>query len=128
MGIRLLGNAENHFMLLDGDLLKSFVRFVISNPPKALPNNIVADDKTYWDYALNLCLQCLAALTIAPDPDVSGTISWKDIISGAETSLSDKDKKLPGRFQKLSKEMTRKRPVSNTTSFLSCLKEFIGEM
>merc|ERR1712194_551512 len=125
--IRLLGNAENHSMLLDGNLLKAFVRFVISNPPKALPNDIFADNKTYWDYALNQCLQCLAALTVAPDPDVSGIITWKEIISGAECSFSQKDKKLSDRFQKLSQEMARKRPVSQSTSFLSCLKFFISE-
>merc|ERR1711957_968124 len=62
--IRLLGSAENHMLLFNTQLLGSFIKFVLVNPPKALPNDIVAENKAYWECALNQCLQCLAALTI----------------------------------------------------------------
>jgi len=123
--VRLLGSAENSVLLLNSALLNSFIKFAMTNPPKVLPKDILGENKTYWDCALNQCLQCVAVLTIEPYPDVNNFTSWKEIISGAESVPTEN--KLSGRFQKLSIEMARKRPPSQAASFSSCLRVFIED-
>jgi len=125
--IRLLGSAENHMLLFNTQLLGSFIKFILVNPPKALPNDIVAENKAYWECALNQCLQCLAALTIEAGVDDSNNISWIEVISGAESAMTQNNK-LTGRFQKLSLEMARKRPTSQAVTFSSCLKAFTEDL
>jgi len=124
--LRLLGSVENYFMLLNAPLLNSFIKFVMVNPPKVLISDIVAENKTYWECAFNQCLQCLAVLTMESGPDASNTLSWEEVISSAESALTEN--KLTGRFQKLSLEMARKRPASQKASFLSCLRVFTNEL
>lgn len=124
--IRLLGSTENHGLLLNTPLLNSFIKFVMVNPPKVLLSDIVAENKTYWECALNQCLQCLAVLTMEPSPDASDTLSWEEVISGAESTLTEN--KLTGRIQKLSLEMARKRPASQSASFLNCLRTFTDDL
>jgi len=123
--VRLLGSVENIVLLLNTSLLNSFVKFTMINPPKVLPNDIHGENKAYWDCALNQCLQCLAVLTIEPYPDVDSGTSWKEIVSSAESVPTEN--KLSGRFQQLSIEMARKRPASQATTFISCLKVFIDD-
>jgi len=121
--VRLLGCAQNQTALLNLELLSSFVKFIIVNPPKVIQDQIAIEDKTYFDCALNQCLYCLSILMIEPCPDTNGHISWKEVISGAESSLMKNS-----RTNRFSKHSMVKRSASESTPFVASLTSFVHDV